>query len=255
MEITIKCTLQYDGTAYRGFQRQPDQQPTIQAVLEEAIASLTGEPTRVVAAGRTDSGVHAHGQVIHFRTRSRIPVDRWAAALNSRLPDDIVVIRAEQAPPHFHARFDAISKTYRYTIWNAPFPSPFLKRYAWWLRKPLDAAAMQEAARLLEGRHDFSAFRAAGGSARTSVRTLSQLRVEVVEAFPEGRIIHFWAQADGFLYHMVRNLVGTLVLVGLGEQEPGWVASVLAGKDRNAAGPTAPAHGLTLWEVRYPPDP
>lgn len=253
MEVTIKCTLQYDGTAYRGFQRQPGQQPTIQGVLEEALASLTGQRTVVVAAGRTDSGVHAHGQVIHFRTRARIPIERWAAALNSRLPDDIVVIRAERASPDFHARFHAISKTYRYTIWNAPFPSPFLRRYAWWMRRPLDVAAMQEAAQLLQGRHDFSAFRAAGGSARTSTRTLSLLRVEVAEALPEGRLLHVWAQADGFLYHMVRNLVGTLVVVGVGDEEPGWAADVLASKDRNRAGPTAPAHGLTLWEVTYPP--
>src|SRR5690606_1811210 len=156
----------------------------------------TGEPVTVTGAGRTDAGVHAHGQVIHFRTASTIPVDRWPAALNSRLPRDIAVVAAEKAPDGFHARFHARSKVYRYTVWNSPVPSPFWRPFSWGVRYPLDVVAMAEAAAPLVGRHDFAAFAAAGSSARSTVRTVFSLRVEE-EPDPTGgpgRMVHIWME-------------------------------------------------------------
>lgn len=249
---TIKCTVQYDGTDYAGFQRQREGQRTIQAVIEEAITSLTGETVSIIGAGRTDSGVHAHGQVFHFSTRSRIPVDRWPAAFNTRLPRDVVVIDAKAVPSTFHARFDARARTYRYTVWNADTPSPFWRRFSWWVRQPLDMGSMREAASFLVGRHDFAAFAAAGGSARTTERTLFRVDVEEERVGPKARrLVHFWVEGDAFLYRMVRNIVGTLVVVGTGEQEPAWVGQVLQEGRREAAGATAPPQGLTLWQVHY----
>lgn len=252
-ERTIKCTLQYNGTRFAGFQRQGQGERTVQGELEEALRVLTGVPGPVVAAGRTDAGVHAHGQVIHFRTRSRIPTGRWPAALNSRLPADVVVVAAEEAPASFHARFDAVSKTYRYSLWNAPVPSPFWRDFSWWVREPLDVGAMREAAGFLVGRHDFAAFAAAGGSSRTTTRTVFRLDVEETRVGPWGhRLLHIWVEGDGFLYRMVRNIVGTLVPIGLGVRGPGWAREVLEGRKREGAGATAPPQGLTLWRVVYP---
>lgn len=250
---TIKAVVQYVGTDYFGFQRQAAGRPTVQGALEDAIAVLTGERVTVTGAGRTDAGVHAHGQVIHFRTASAIPVDRWPAALNSRLPRDIAVVAAEKAPDTFHARFHARSKVYRYTLWNSPVPSPFWRPFSWWVRHPLDVAAMAEAAALLVGRHDFAAFAAAGSSARTTVRTVFSLRVEegAEPVGGPGRLVHVWVEGDGFLYRMVRNVVGSLVEVGAGRRPPRWVEQVLRGRRRERAAPTAPPEGLTLWLVRY----
>ncbi|MFS8524486.1 MAG: tRNA pseudouridine(38-40) synthase TruA [Limnochordales bacterium] len=242
----IRCVIEYDGTEFFGFQRQQERR-TVQGVLEEALASLTGRATHVTGAGRTDAGVHALGQVVNFRTDSRIPVERWPYALNSRLPRDVVVKRADVVPEDFHARKSALAKTYRYTIWNAEFPSVFHDRYAWHVRTRLDVAAMREAARLLVGRRDFAAFRAAGSTpVRSTVRHLQALEVE--RAGPRIDIV---ATADGFLYHMMRNIVGTLVMVGDGRRPPEWVADVLASGRRELAGPTAPARGLCLVLVEY----
>ncbi|MFS8543891.1 MAG: tRNA pseudouridine(38-40) synthase TruA, partial [Limnochordales bacterium] len=245
----VRCVVAYDGTGMLGFQRQR-RGPTIQGLLEEAIAALTGEQVRVLGAGRTDAGVHALGQVISFRTQSRIPVERWPYALNSRLPAQVVVHGAEEAPADFHPRRDATAKEYHYSIWNAPFPSPFWARWALHVPQPLDVAAMAEAAALLVGRHDFAAFRAAGSTpVRSTVRHLMELRVERSPHCPQH--VRIVAKADGFLYHMVRNIAGTLLLVGQGRQRPKWVAEVLAARRRDMAGPTAPAHGLCLVRVEY----
>lgn len=246
---TIRCVVAYDGTDFLGFQRQAGG-PTVQGVLEDAIASLTGEQVRVLGAGRTDAGVHAAGQVIAFRTGSRIPVERWPYALNSRLPPSVVVQEAAEAPEGFHPRRDAVAKVYQYTIWNAPFPCPFWSRWALHVPPPLDVDAMARAAAVLVGRHDFAAFRAAGSTpVKSTVRHLMEL---VVERCPqEPRCVRIVARADGFLYHMVRNIAGTLLLVGQGRRPPEWVAEVLAGRRREAAGPTAPAHGLCLVRVEY----
>lgn len=245
----IRCVVAYDGTGLLGFQRQT-RGPTVQGLLEEAVTSLTGETARVLGAGRTDAGVHAAGQVVSFRTISRIPVDRWPYALNSRLPEQVVVQGAEEVPPGFHPRRDATAKVYQYTIWNGRFPSPFWCRYALHVSQPLDVEAMQRAAAFLVGRHDFAAFRAAGSTpVRSTVRHLMELSVETVPHAPE--VLRIVARADGFLYHMVRNIVGTLLLVGQGRQPPAWVAEVLAGRRREAAGPTAPPQGLCLVRVEY----
>lgn len=245
----IRCVVAYDGTDFLGFQRQ-SRGPTIQGVLEEAILSLTGERVRVLGAGRTDAGVHALGQVVSFLTASRIPVERWPHALNSRLPGTVVVQHAVEAPSAFHPMRDATAKVYQYTVWNGLFPSPFWSRWALHVPPPLDVEAMAQAAGFLVGRHDFAAFRAAGSTpVRSTVRHVMELTVERSDSQPE--CVRITARADGFLYHMVRNIAGTLLLVGQGRRPPEWVADVLAGRRREAAGPTAPAHGLCLVRVEY----
>lgn len=242
----IRCLVEYDGTDFYGFQRQKGRE-TIQGCLERAVATLTGERVTVHGAGRTDAGVHAEGQVINFFTTSRIPTERWPYALNSRLPAAIVVKAAEEAPADFHARKSAVAKTYRYTIWNAPFPSAFWRRFAYHVPTPLDVDAMRQAASLLVGRHDFAAFQAAGSTpVRSTVRHLQ--RLDIVQ---DGPRIDIYGKADGFLYHMMRNIVGTLLLVGDGRRPPAWVGEVLASRRRELAGPTAPAHGLCLIRVEY----
>jgi len=242
----IRCVVEYDGTDLCGFQRQAGK-PTVQGWLEEAVASLTGRATAVIGAGRTDAGVHALGQVVNFHTDSGIPVDRWPYALNSRLPRSIVVKDAAEAPGDFHARKSAVAKVYRYSVWNAPFPSVFHDRYSLHVRVPLDVGAMREAASRLVGRLDFAAFRAAGSTpVRSTVRHL-----QVLDVRRDGPRIDIEAKADGFLYHMMRNIVGTLLLVGEGRRPPEWVSEVLASGRRELAGPTAAARGLCLVLVEY----
>lgn len=242
----ICCTVQYDGTDFYGFQRQPDV-PTVQGALEEALEQLTGTATVVHGAGRTDAGVHAKGQVFNFRTTTNIPLDRWPLALNSRLPRTIVVQEARAVPDDFHARKSATTKVYSYQIYNAPRPSVFLDRFALHVKHPLDVPAMQIAAAPLVGRHDFAGFRATGSTpVHTTVRHL--LRLEVTR---DEEIINVVAEADGFLYHMMRNIVGSLLLVGQGRRPPQWVAAALHARDRSLAGPTAPARGLCLEAVKY----
>jgi tRNA pseudouridine38-40 synthase len=241
----IKLVLAYDGTDFAGFQVQPGKR-TVQGELTAALAKILGEEVKVIGAGRTDAGVHARAQVVNFATAAPIPTSRLPAALNSCLPPDLTVWQAEEVPADFHARYAAQGKTYRYLIHQAPQPSPFLRRYSWHLPRPLDVAAMQAAAAQLIGEHDFSSFCAAGGAAKTRVRTLRRLTLG-----GEGGLLLVEAAADGFLYKMVRNLVGTLVEVGRGAFTPDDVQRILAGRDRSLAGPTAPPQGLILWEVDY----
>ncbi|HWI61619.1 MAG TPA: tRNA pseudouridine(38-40) synthase TruA [Symbiobacteriaceae bacterium] len=244
---TIKLTLQYDGTRYAGFQRQPNG-VTIQEKLENALRRTTGDEALKIgaAAGRTDAGVHARGQVVHFRTESRIPIDRWPYALNQHLPDDIVVFGAETVPDDFHARYWAVSKRYRYTIEHAPFQSPMSRLYAYHWGKELNFDLMLKAAALIEGQHDFAAFRSTGGSAKTSVRTVSCLAV-----VRQGPYLLIDIAADGFLYNMVRIIAGTLLEVGAGRRTPEMVRKALETGQRSLAGKTLPAHGLSLEEVTY----
>lgn len=243
----IKLTLQYDGTNYAGFQRQPNG-VAIQEKLEEALRSLTGDAAMKIgaAAGRTDAGVHARAQVVHFHTESSIPTDRWPYALNQRLPADIRAIAADEAPPDFHARYWAVRKRYRYTIELGAFQSPMSRLYAFHCDRSLQAGPMQEAARLLTGRHDFAAFRATGGSAKSSLREVQQL--DLIETAP---FLHIDITADGFLYNMVRIIAGTLLEVGTGRVSLTDVAAALATGDRSKAGKTLPPHGLCLEEVTY----
>jgi tRNA pseudouridine38-40 synthase len=244
----LKLTLEYDGTAYRGWQVQAEG-ATIQGVLEEKLEVITGTPVRVTGAGRTDSGVHALAQVASFETRSEIAPEQLVRALNALLPPDIAAQEAELVGPDFDARRSARGKIYHYQIWNAERRSAFHGRYAWRLRRPLQQGAMRAAAAHLLGEHDFSAFRAADCPAKHPVRTVR--RIEITEL--QAPLVRIEIEATAFLKHMVRNIVGTLVEVGKGKRTPDDVARVLAGRDRTQAGPTAPAHGLFLVRVHYPP--
>ena len=244
----LKLTVTYDGTDFNGFQAQTGANlRTVQECLESVWHKLTGESIRLVGAGRTDAGVHAQGQVVNFRTeRGAIPVERVPYAMNSLLPDDVRIVGCERVRDDFHARFDARSKVYEYRICNRPFPNPLVRRYSLFEPRRLDVDAMASAATLLIGRHDFAAMAGQNGTVRSSVRTVMACDVR-----REGDSIRIVVQADGFLYHMVRTIVGTLLVVGRGEAPPGWVGEVLRFKERNRAGATAPAHGLTLVAVHY----
>lgn len=245
----LKLILAYDGTDFHGFQRQRGLR-TVQAVLEEALARVAGHPVTVVGAGRTDAGVHAAGQVAHCVIQGSIPTERIPRALQGLLPPDVVVYGAQEVDASFHARKSARAKVYRYSVLVAPFPWPFIRRYVLHEPGPLDVDAMRAAAAHLVGRHDFAAFQAAGRPVRDTIRTVRRLELSE-QVLPWGRIVHLTIEADGFLYHMARNIAGTLLEVGRGRRPPAWVAEVLASRRREKAGPTAPAHGLTLLEVHY----
>jgi len=244
----IKVTIAYDGTNYYGFQEQRGTKfRTVQEVIEERLSRLAGEQIRVIGAGRTDAGVHARGQVINFNPGNwPIPPERVAYALNSLLPRDIAALESVEVPPSFHARFSAVAKTYRYTIYNARVHSPFLRLYSYHVPRPLDVEAMQAGAALLIGRHDFSAFRALGTPVKSTVRTMLEACVS-----REGDLVYIDLKADGFLYHMARMIAGTLIRVGLGKIPPGEVAAILKSRDSLRGGPTAPARGLCLEKIEY----
>jgi len=242
----IRLLLEYDGAAYHGWQRQKNEL-SIQEVLETALAKLTGEQVLLLGSGRTDAGVHAWGQVANFKTSSHIPLKAFHAGLNSLLPRDIAVLEAAEAPADFHARKSARAKTYEYLILHRASPSPLNRRYAWVVREPLDLGAMSQAAAALPGEHDFSAFRASGGSPGHAVRKVLAAAWQQGEA---GRL-QFAITANGFLRGMVRSLVGTMVEIGRGKRPPEDLSALLASGERAAAGPTAPAQGLFLVEVIY----
>ena len=241
----IKLIVQYDGTDYAGFQVQPDV-PTIQGALEEALARLLKHDVRIRAASRTDAGVHAIGQVVTVQTNAAIPAQSVADALDDALPEAITVPAGAEVAAEFHPQYDAVAKLYSYRILNRREASPFIGRYAWHVRRPLDVEAMAAAAEMLLGRHDFSAFEASGSRVADKVRTLERLDCE-----RHGEVVEVWARADGFLYMMVRNIVGTLAEVGLGRMSPDAFGDVLASRDRANAGPTAATHGLCLVRVDY----
>jgi len=251
---TLKLTIQYDGTNYVGWQRQA-QGISIQGLLEEALFPFEGEPLSVHGAGRTDAGVHALGQVASVRTRSQHSCGTLQRALNSVLPVDVRVVAVEDAAHDFHARFNAVSKTYEYRIAQAPFVSPFDQRYVWHVPGRLDVEAMRRGARGLLGRHDFAAFQSVGGDVHTSERTI--LFIDVLEdaagpgASVTSRPLAIRVTGDGFLRHMVRTIAGTLADVGLGRWAPEKVTEILASRDRARAGRAAPAAGLFLVEVNY----
>ena len=245
---TFKITLAYDGTDFVGWQRQASG-VSIQGLLEDALRELDNRPLVVTAAGRTDAGVHALGQVAGFSLERTIAADTLLQALNVRLPGDIRVVSAEEVPSAFHARFGARTKTYRYRIWNADVITPFERRYAWHVIGGLDVAAMAAAARLLEGRHDFAAFQAAGGSAQTTERIVSSSIIgRPVQDEP---LITYEITGNGFLRHMVRNVVGTLLEIGRGRRPVDWMHQALMSRDRTCAGATAPPQGLFLVAVEY----
>ena len=246
---SYRMTLAYDGTAYCGWQVQP-RQATVQETIETALYRIVGQPVRVVASGRTDSGVHAQGQVVSFRCSTRLEPNVLCRALDANTPDDIYVKQVVEAPDGFHAIRDAVSKRYRYVIQDGRNHDLFLRAYSWYVPQSLDVAGMRQAAACLVGRHDFSSFEAAGSPRKTSVRTVSELRVERTHHDASQPII-IEIEANGFLYNMVRSIVGSLVLVGRGQKTAAWIDAVLAATDRSQAGPTAPACGLTLLVVHY----
>lgn len=247
---TLRLTLAYDGTAYAGWQVQAGK-PTVQEVFEAALAKVTGEKIRVVASGRTDAGAHALGQVVSFATSSRLPADVIQRALNAVLPPDIGVVEAVEAPEQFHALRDALRKRYRYVIHDGPGRDVFQRCYAWHCYRRLDVEAMDRAAQCLRGTHDFRSFQTSGAERRTSVRTIHEIWVRR-GAGADRDLVVTEVEANGFLYNMVRAIVGTLVEVGRGARDEGWVGEVLAAADRRVAGPTAPPHGLFLLRVYYP---
>jgi tRNA pseudouridine38-40 synthase len=241
-----KLVLEYDGSKYHGWQRQKGLL-TIQEVVETRLAIMTQTPVRLIGAGRTDAGVHARGQVANFFSETHIPPARLLRGLNSLLPDDIVALQLILVPKDFHARFKARSKVYEYRIYNGPIAPALGRQYGWHISRPLWWSSMEKCLKLLEGRHDFSSFQAAGSSVRTTERVVFATEITSVGEYT--RIISI--EANGFLRHMVRNIIGTLVDVGSGKLTREGFSAVLAARNRQQAGMTAPARGLCLLEVRY----
>jgi len=242
----IKCIISYDGTGFSGYQVQPGKR-TVQGELEKVLEKMNkGTSSRVSASGRTDAGVHARGQVIHFDTTLEIEPARWQIALNSLLPDDIAVSSVEYARQDFHARFDAVGKEYRYFLLQSKHRDPFQRNYAYQFQYELDPDAMMKAARLLLGTHDFTSFCSAKTEVEDRVRTLQK-----IDIFEENGLLVFKFVGNGFLYNMVRILVGTLLEVGTGRRQADSMHQLLAEQDRTQAGKTAPGHGLYLWKVFY----
>jgi tRNA pseudouridine38-40 synthase len=242
----IKLSIEYDGTNYQGWQVQP-KGLTVQGVIEEKLTLITGETIHVIGSGRTDSGVHASGQVANFKTKSQLDVHSIQRALNSLLPSDLVIQRAEEVVEGFHARKESKSKVYEYQILNRDLRSAFHHKYAWHLPQKLDLEKMREGTRMLIGEHDFSSFRSVGSPTQTAIRKV--IRAEWKRS-KEG-LIRFEIEANGFLKQMVRAIVGTLVEVGKGKLSSEEIRKILESRDRKKAGPTAPAHGLFLKEVKY----
>ena len=244
--MRIALGIEYDGTAYNGWQRQTTGLG-VQQLLEEALTLVADASVVVTCAGRTDTGVHATGQVVHFDTESARSERGWILGANSNLPDDINVTWAKLVDNEFHARFSATGRGYRYRILNRQLRSALYRHRAWWVQRPLDEQRMQEAADLLVGKHDFSSFRAAGCRAATAVREITSIAIS-----RDGDWVTVNISADAFLQHMVRNITGSRVAVSSGEETPQWLQAVLAARDRKQGGVAAPAHGLTLVSVDYP---
>jgi len=252
----LKLLLEYDGTAYQGWQIQKTGL-TIQGILEEKIVKITGSQSSVIGASRTDAGVHALGQVATFRTESNLHPDRIKGALNALLPEEIRVIDASQVDESFHPRHDAQRKIYFYIISNRRESSAFLHKYVWGVKQPLEIQSMIEASQFLIGKQDFSSFQGTGSDARNQVREIFSLKIERVEemdfmtAHVGGKFIKIQMEADGFLRHMARNIVGSLVEIGRGRIESHLMEEILESRNRRLAGPTAPAHGLFLERIIY----
>lgn len=246
--MRIALGIEYDGGPFSGWQSQTHGN-TVQDVLEKALAAVAGQPVGTVCAGRTDAGVHALGQVVHFDTEIERPLTAWVRGVNANLPSAVAVRWAKPVSEHFHARFSARARSYRYLLLNRPERPGLVHGKVGWHHAPLDVAAMQSAAACLLGEHDFSAFRAAGCQAKSPVKIMKSLSVGRQDDF-----VVFDFTATAFLHHMVRNLVGALVYVGLGRQPVGWLAELLAGRDRGRGAPTFDAAGLYFVGVEYGPE-
>lgn len=241
----VKCIISYDGSGFFGYQVQISER-TVQAELEKVLGVMHKRAVRVTASGRTDAGVHAYGQVIHFDTTLKLPADAWVRAMNTMLPDDIAVLSAEYVDEQFHARFGAKKKKYRYIIDMNKIHNPLRRNYVWHYPYPLDVEAMQKAVTYVLGEHDFTSFSSARSDVKDKVRTIYAINCSL-----DGNELKLDFEGNGFLYNMVRILTGTLVEVGSGKLKPEAMQDILLSKDRAAAGKTAPPQGLYLCDVRY----
>lgn len=244
----FRIVIQYEGTRYQGWQRQGGEPNanTLQGKFELLLSRLAGEPVQIQASGRTDAGVHAYGQVANFHIETALSPQELMEQINQYLPEDVAVISCVEAAPRFHSRLNAVSKVYRYRVLNSPIPHVFDRRFVWQVPEALDVEAMREAAALLLGTHDFAAFTSAKKGKKSTVRTLTSIRIERL-----GDEILFFYEGDGFLYHMVRILTGTLLEVGQSRRPVSDMERLLAEGKRELAGPLAPAKGLALMEVKY----
>lgn len=245
--MRIAMAVEYDGSGYSGWQLQKETSNTIQAVVESAIAKVADEPIRIHVAGRTDSGVHATAQIIHFDTQAERGERSWVFGTNSNLPRDVVVLWTQPVSDEFHARFSAVRRSYRFVIYSRSVRPTFLADRVTWTHRSMDLAAMIKGSEYLLGEHDFSSFRAVGCQANSPIRTITRLDVS-----QSGPYTYIDIEANAFLYHMVRNIAGVLMKIGVGEAEPEWCNEVLKLQDRTKGGVTAPAAGLYLVGVKYP---
>jgi len=245
----IRLTIEYDGTDYVGWQRQPNGL-SVQEVVELALQQVVGHPVQIISSGRTDAGVHARGMVVHFDTSCVLPMTAYREGVNAHLPMDIVITDAMLVSPEFHARYSALAKRYRYTLSIGATRSPLASRFSWHLRSPLDIESMRVAAESLVGRHDFAAFRSSGCVAKSTIREIFSIRIK-----RHGRMQYIDVIGSGFLRNMVRVIVGTLVEVGRGKRTADEVRQLLVSCDRDRAGATAPPQGLCLMQVWYDGEP
>ena len=242
----IKLTIMYDGKDFNGWQKQPNKL-NIQGTIEKVLSEMTGEEIELNASGRTDAGVHSFGQVANFKTNSKIPIEKFPIAINSKIKKSIVITNAEEVEERFHSRYNCKRKTYRYVIDNSEFPTPMYRYLEYHIPNKLNIEAMKKAAKYFEGEYDFKAFKSSGTSSKSSVRTI--YKAEVKKA--ENNRIYIELTGNGFLYNMVRIISGTLVEVGFGKIKPEEIKTIIESKDRQKAGKTLPAHGLYLMNVNY----
>lgn len=242
----IRLLLQYEGTRYQGWQRQSSSDNTIQGKLETLLGKMCGEPIELAASGRTDAGVHAAGQVANFHTNSDMAAEEMLAYCNRYLPEDIAVVEVSEAAPRFHSRLNACGKCYCYRVINSDIPNVFWRRYALEVPEVLDLDAMKQAASLLLGEHDFKSFTSAKKGKKSTVRRIDEISIN-----PEGDLLTFTFVGNGFLHHMIRILMGTLLEVGMGKRTPGSMTEILEALNRENAGPLVPAKGLMLMKVFY----
>ena len=250
LQQRIALGIEYDGQPYQGWQRQ-DNGPSVQAAVEAALSKVADQAITVHCSGRTDTGVHALQQVVHFDTTAKRSERAWVLGSNSHLPSSIAVCWARPIDGDFHARFSAIARSYEYTMMNRWTRSALWANRATWVCQPLDVASMHRAAQVLVGEHDFTSFRTVACQAKHPRRHIYYIDVNIVDPGPT-TIIKVRIKANGFLHHMVRNIVGSLIKVGKGEASESWLADVLEAKDRRVAGPTAPAQGLVFLQAHYP---
>ena len=249
MTKKVVLVVEYNGSEYKGWQAQKFGVPSVQESLEKALSKIANHPVQVVCAGRTDSGVHASAQVVHFETSVERNERAWTLGVNTYLPSDIAVVAASPVSNDFHARFSALSRRYRYVIYSSDFCPAILSKGVTWTYKNLDVAAMKEAAKVFLGTHDFSSFRAVGCQAKTPIRTILNFEIHQL-----GQYIVLDVRANAFLHHMIRNFAGVLMTIGAGEKPVSWAKEILDAKDRTKGGVTASAKGLYFVDAEYPKD-